>query len=930
MIQRYYFFLLLVLPLCALQAQTKASMAFDSLKNLRPLPDLEILIQDLNNIESIAKEDGDKITQSQCLLFLTKFYSKLDDPINLEESLYRLLAVAKDTSIVPYSSYSSALNNASSYEKRRGNFIKAIDLLLKAINLEKSTSNSISQLIEFYHNIAVSYESLGDYLNAFKYSNKALEYALNKEVNKFLLGEEYYNIGLAYKKLEDLGNSENSFIKSLQNLDRVKLDDKVKIQKIQNYQEIADINIIQNNLTKAESNINQADRLQPAINFRQYKSTELRAKLYQAKGNISQALALNQKALTEALDYYKNTKEYIAIPRINEAIAKNFISLNQNDNAISQFNNGLEYLNLNTLRDGSILQMTEITPSALSILNEKKKLLFQMYDFKKDNKYLKQAYDLSVKSIQYLDKMKAAYLNEGSKFFIAEKATKIYQDAIEVFYQNYLISNKEESAENIFMTMEKNKAGVLLENLKYKFNVIASALPEETIKQNNDFKSKISFYKKLLGEVNQAKDIDKEKQKELEDLLFHTKEDFNIFSRKLKAEYPEYESFKSKLAQTRSIKDVQEYLGDGELLIEYLQTESKLYRLDISTDRVAVSVTDGMGVDSLIQTCSSLLNTAPDESANPDILRQAAKKLGELLLPQSTKEYTKIAVVPDGNLTTIPYESLILADDTYLIEQSLITYAYSAEQLLSGNRDTESQPKILSIAPVFEENTIAARNSTLSSLSALPYAQEEGIYLRDNFNAELISSTQTSTADLIDNMANYGIIHLATHASLNTTDPMMSEIHFNNGSITNYDIRDLQVQPDLVVLSACNTAQGNIQKGEGIISLSRGFFEAGVKSLQSSLWSINDQSSSEIVKGMYGHMKSGKSTAAALRQAKLDYINTADKKRAHPYYWAGIIQIGQDSVLFDNGIHLGYFITGGIVLFLLLYVFYKILKARQD
>jgi len=151
-------------------------------------------------------------------------------------------------------------------------------------------------------------------------------------------------------------------------------------------------------------------------------------------------------------------------------------------------------------------------------------------------------------------------------------------------------------------------------------------------------------------------------------------------------------------------------------------------------------------------------------------------------------------------------------------------------------------------------------------------------------------------------------------------------LFFSDGSLTNYDLQNLNINPELVVLAACNTAQGEIQKGEGIISLSRGFFEAGVKSLVSSLWSIDDYSTSEIVKGMYSHLKEGKSKSESLRQAKLDYLATADKLRSHPYYWAGLVHIG-DNVSFYHQSNL---IEWIVLAFFLMVTFVYLLLRKSN
>jgi len=98
---------------------------------------------------------------------------------------------------------------------------------------------------------------------------------------------------------------------------------------------------------------------------------------------------------------------------------------------------------------------------------------------------------------------------------------------------------------------------------------------------------------------------------------------------------------------------------------------------------------------------------------------------------------------------------------------------------------------------------------------------------------------------------------------------------------------------DLVVLSACDTGNGALQSGEGVMSLARSLSYAGCASSMVSLWSIDDCATSKITQTYYEHLAKNKSKDFALGKAKLEYINnTTDKLQAHPYYWAGLIQTG--------------------------------------
>ena len=124
---------------------------------------------------------------------------------------------------------------------------------------------------------------------------------------------------------------------------------------------------------------------------------------------------------------------------------------------------------------------------------------------------------------------------------------------------------------------------------------------------------------------------------------------------------------------------------------------------------------------------------------------------------------------------------------------------------------------------------------------------------------------------------------------------------------------------DLVTLSACNTGSGKYFEGEGIFSLGRAFLMAGSKSVLTSLWEVSDQSTSVIMASFYRYLKKGNNKPEALRRAKLAYLKNADALTAHPYYWAGFVYMGTpDAVYRSNKLY--YWLVGGF-LFLILLIF---------
>ena len=102
----------------------------------------------------------------------------------------------------------------------------------------------------------------------------------------------------------------------------------------------------------------------------------------------------------------------------------------------------------------------------------------------------------------------------------------------------------------------------------------------------------------------------------------------------------------------------------------------------------------------------------------------------------------------------------------------------------------------------------------------------------------------------------------------------------------------MKLNADLAVLSACNTGIGDVMRGEGIMSLARGFMYAGCPSIVMSLWSVNDEASSSIMEGFYRNLAEGVDKDEALRQAKIAYLDKTGRRDAHPYFWAAHVLIG--------------------------------------
>ncbi len=150
-------------------------------------------------------------------------------------------------------------------------------------------------------------------------------------------------------------------------------------------------------------------------------------------------------------------------------------------------------------------------------------------------------------------------------------------------------------------------------------------------------------------------------------------------------------------------------------------------------------------------------------------------------------------------------------------------------------------------------------------------------------------------------LAHYRMIHFASHAVIDEDIPELSEIILSlvdregrplaDGRLRLHEIYALHLPADLVVLSACRTALGKPQRGDGLLSFTRGFFYAGASRVLVSLWEVDDEAGAELISHFYrGLLVEGLSPAEALRRAQL-WMRQQPAWQA-PYYWAGFVLHG--------------------------------------
>ena len=197
------------------------------------------------------------------------------------------------------------------------------------------------------------------------------------------------------------------------------------------------------------------------------------------------------------------------------------------------------------------------------------------------------------------------------------------------------------------------------------------------------------------------------------------------------------------------------------------------------------------------------------------------------------------------------------------------------------------------------------RGSGGGSLPRLPFSREEAHAISEATSTRsprvALDFDANRSAATASDLAQYRIVHFATHGLLDTEHPELSGLVFSlvdrsghpqDGFLRLHDIYNMRLPVEVVVLSACQTGLGQEIQGEGLMGLTRGFMYAGAKRVVASMWQVDDVATSELMKRFYdGMFKGGLTPAAALRAAQV-YMWSHKQWRA-PYYWGAFVLQGE-------------------------------------
>jgi CHAT domain-containing protein len=286
-----------------------------------------------------------------------------------------------------------------------------------------------------------------------------------------------------------------------------------------------------------------------------------------------------------------------------------------------------------------------------------------------------------------------------------------------------------------------------------------------------------------------------------------------------------------------------------------------------------------------------------------------ARALYDLLLAPARAALagkTHLVVAPDGPLWETPFQALRDPEGRYLIESAAVSYTPSLTILREGVRRSHASsgpPRLLAMGKA-DFGSADARPTAVPvpALPPLPEAERQVRRIQDLYgparSVAYLGRAATESRFKAE-APRHDIVHLASHGLLDETSPLYSSVILStdsggsseDGLLEAWEILDLKLNAELVVLSACETARGRIASGEGIVGTMWALFVAGAQATVVSQWKAEASSTTELMTALHrGLAHADGRKAEHLRQAALEVMRTP--RYAHPFYWAPFVLVG--------------------------------------
>ncbi len=793
--------------------------------------------------------------------------------------------------------------------------IESKENYLLSYKLYKKVGN-ILRLSFLSSNIAKIYQTMFDYNSAIKYYEQGIEFA----------GENKRAHAISLRGLADVYTNVSDYSKALEYYkEAFKISSKIKDLSLQSSinSGLGALNYNLNHFNDALKIFKEAKVLS-ANDKNPYLSADLDYKIGLSYLQLD-SLSLAESSFINGMKTAKAANDYITESSNIEGLTQLLINSNRLGDAknyVARLNQISRQNNWDYLSSVKNLLEGEINKSEGNFNNAKNNFEQALKFADKVNEF-----SIEIQAYHYLALLFQEHnFNEAAKSYYTS-ATKIIEDVSRPMFKkddiqiSYFAGNR-----NVY----DDYINFLLSQKKYEsaFNEIEKSRSRNTVQNLNSLK--------FSSLINDEKTLNKIYQYDwIINSSIYTKHEIDSVKSNLnsieaalitkKPQLKKYFNFNYTLREN----DIRKQLTDKEQILSYYSTNENTYLFVLSknsfnTIKIDIKLNHLKRIISQISSYFSNNADVQKDFYNQDLFSfnaEAANDLYKILFVPAKKYLTEdqdVIIIPSVELVSIPFEFLVTSYDKsespynysnkqFLIYDYNISYSTSAtvfidEQLNmlknNGSSLVMGNPSINS-----NEEGYAERRGLLEESGGLPrniallplkYSGEEINEVSQILNTnKVLTEKEATETNFKENAQLSRVIHLSTHSFLFNKQPLIffsnSYDPDNDGFLEASEISQLKLNSDLVVLSSCNSGLGSVDESEGILGMTKAFFEAGSKSVVVSLWEVNDKYTSKFMQLFYERLDEGFNKSKALRLAKIDFIK---KYSANPYFWGAFVLSG--------------------------------------
>ena len=550
------------------------------------------------------------------------------------------------------------------------------------------------------------------------------------------------------------------------------------------------------------------------------------------------------------------------------------------------------------------------------------------------------------------------YQSSLSKYYLIQQVVPVYELGIRLNRQLYEQTGEGRYLEQAYALNARNKAILLLESLQSDRAMTFAGLPPALQEEEKTLRDALIEQERLLYLAYQNdQEIDS-----LQAVVFDHEQAYYRFVQQLEKNYPAYYDLKYSADQPPAVSAVQNQLEGDQAVLEYFMGQDSIYTfLMDGRDLTVFSKPKPAGFVDSVELFRELLTNGIEKDCETTYIRLGRYFYDLLLaapLAQLEDSKNRLVIIPDGLLNFLSFEALLYKDvdrlrgaDGFLIERYAFSYAYSSKLLLEQAYYPRSASKgFVGFGMEYDDHTLnylheldygdwkyidstftlpcGQLKDTTRYYGKLTYSDDEVRGIAELAQGDSWLNESVTKRNFLQNAGDYNLLHLAMHGTYDLDFPMNSSLIFTRTDSSDVFLRaaeiyGMELTGDMVVLSACNTAYGKLQPGEGPMTLARAFHYAGIPSVVASLWSIPDNSTSRIMKLFYEQLDKGLPKDQALQQAKLAYLASDDissPNTRQPLHWAPTIVIGDINPVEVSPGNFWYWAFGGAALLALLLI----------